>query len=243
MNEGMNATEISRAIGIPRGTVRDWIAGRLPVIVRSSGHSCPSCGESAHGFADLPHEYVYLLGMYLGDGCISSHPRGVYRLRIVLDVRYPGIIEECVDAMTLVRPRNRVSRQLRGGGFETSSPDSCVEVASYSKAWPCFFPQHGPGRKHNRPILLTDWQDSLVEEHPELMLRGLIHSDGCRFINTGTNWRHPRYTFSNASADIRRIFCRTCDMLELHWTTANNSIYVSKKRDVAILDTYVGPKG
>ena len=29
------------------------------------------------------------------------------------------------------------------------------EVASFSKHWPCLFPQHGPGRKHERKIELT----------------------------------------------------------------------------------------
>lgn len=240
--QGLNASEIARETGIPRATVRDWLAGKLPTRARDAGDSCPTCGDVAHDFRALPHEYVYLLGMYLGDGCISSHRRHVYRLRIFLDVKYPGVIEECADAIALVRPKNKVSRQLRGGGFETSSADSCVEIACYSKSWPCFFPQHGPGRKHYRSILLTDWQQALVDGHPELLLRGLVHSDGCRFMNTGTNWRHPRYVFTNMSADIRRIFCRTCEMLELHWTTANNSIYVSKKKDVAILDTYIGPK-
>jgi hypothetical protein len=28
----------------------------------------------------------------LGDGCISAHRRGVYKLRIVLDIAYPGIV-------------------------------------------------------------------------------------------------------------------------------------------------------
>jgi hypothetical protein len=34
---------------------------------------------------------------------------------------------------------NKISRTPKIG---------CTEVASYSKHWPCLFPQHGPGRKH-----------------------------------------------------------------------------------------------
>ena len=45
---------------------------------------------------------MHLLGLYLGDGCISAHARGVYRLRIVLDVKYPGIIAAATAA--LARP-------------------------------------------------------------------------------------------------------------------------------------------
>ncbi len=63
--------------------------------------------------ADLPPAYVYLLGVYLGDGCISAHRRGVYRMRVHLDVRYPGIVDECEAALRAVAPRNRVGRLSR----------------------------------------------------------------------------------------------------------------------------------
>jgi hypothetical protein len=76
-----------------------------------------------------------------------------------------------------------------------------------------------------------------------LLLRGLIHSDGSRFINTGRGgWSCPRYVFNNASADIREIFCAACDLLGLRWTTAPRAVYVSRKADVARLDEFVGPK-
>jgi hypothetical protein len=37
-------------------------------------------------------ETVHLLGLYLGDGCISAHARRVYRLRLFFDARYPEIL-------------------------------------------------------------------------------------------------------------------------------------------------------
>jgi len=104
------------------------------------------------------------------------------------------------------------------------------------------FPQHGPGRKHQRLIELADWQWSLAETDPELLLKGLIHSDGSRFINSGRNWSYPRYSFSNRSQDIRDIFCRTCDLLGVHYTFAPHTVYVSRKADVARLDEFIGPK-
>ena len=120
---------------------------------------------------------------------------------------------------------------------------SCVEVYAYSRSWPCLFPQHGPGRKHEREIALTDWQQELVARRPDLLLRGLIHSDGCRSINHGRgNWRIPRYSFSNVSDDIRGIFIAACDLLGLHTTTAPRTVYVSRKADVARMDEFVGPK-
>jgi hypothetical protein len=138
---------------------------------------------------------------------------------------------------------NAVHRQKRRGGFTTSEKFTNVEVSAYSKSWPCLFPQHGSGRKHHRKIELSDWQRTFVARHPQLLLRGLIQSDGCRFMNTGRNWRSPRYSFSNRSEDIRRIFSNACDLMELRWTAAGEkTIYVSRKADVAVLDRFVGPK-
>jgi hypothetical protein len=240
--QGFGASSIARRTGIPRGTVRDWVSGRVPKRGAKHADSCEVCGGIAHWFADLPSAYVYLLGVYLGDGCISAHRRGVYKLRVNLDLRYPGIIDECEEAIRSVDPGRKVHRLKRRSNY-TQRPDySLVEVFAYWKAWPCLFPQHGPGRKHHRRIELVEWQRDLVARHPQLLLRGLMHSDGCRFINTGRKWRHPRYSFSNRSDDILKIFCDACDLMGLHWTSAGHTIYVSRKADVAVLDRHIGPK-
>jgi hypothetical protein len=243
---GLDATEIARVAGVPRGTVRDWLAGRVPRRMRAGEGGviscCTSCGAPSHRFADLPSSYVYLLGLYLGDGCLSAHRRGVYKLRVILDLRYPRIVQDCEQAIREVNPGRRVHLVKRRSNFVDSADYSNVEVASYSKSWPCLFPQHGPGRKHRRSIDLAEWQRELVARHPRSLLRGLIHSDGCRFMNTGRKWRHPRYSFSNLSDDILRIFCRGCDLVGVNWTTAGHTIYVSRVADVATLDEFIGPK-
>jgi hypothetical protein len=237
---GKTPPTISRETGIPRSTVRDWLGGRLPN--GRADVACVDCGAQQHWFDELPPAYVYLLGLYLGDGCISAHRRRVYRLRLFFDARYPEILDAGEAAVRSVFPRNRINRLMRSGGYANSSPRSNVEVSVYSKTLPCLFPQHGPGRKHERPIVLAEWQRELVARHPELLLRGLIHSDGCRFVNTGRNWRHPRYSFSNRSEDILKIFCDACDLLGVRWTTAPRTVYVSRVRDVAVLDEFIGPK-
>lgn len=122
-----------------------------------------------------------------------------------------------------------------------------MELSAYSKSWLCLFPQHAPGKKHERPISLTEWQRRIVDEDPQFLLRGLLHSDGCRFQNTGRGgWRCPRYSFVNRSPDICSIFCDACDQLGLRWTVAphgsSRTIYISRKADVEWLDYYVGPK-
>lgn len=227
---------------LPVGTVKDWLAGRVPkhakrvVDGRLPEPTCRRCGHPVHTAWTLPPRYAYLLGLYLGDGSISSYARGVYRLRITLDTRYPGIIASAAQSVGELRGVSASVFKRRN--------QNCVDVSSYWKSWPCLLPQHAAGRKHEREIALTYWQQALVDRWPDQLIRGLIHSDGCRFINTGRgNWRCPRYTFSQASADIRRIFCDACEQLGLHWTRAGErTIYVSRKADVAILDGFIGPK-
>ena len=234
--EGLGARRIAARTGLPVATVRDWLAGRLPKSAQQALNPesfCGTCGQPAHDFASLPQSYVYLLGIYLGDGSIATHRRGVYHLRISLDVRYPGIIDETAEAIRQVAPNHRAG-QL--------SQKTWVVVWSYSRSWPCLFPQHGPGKKHERQIELAGWQQKLVLDHPRLLLRGLIHSDGCRSVNTGRNWSHPRYSFVNRSDDIRQIFCDTCDLLGVRYTLAPGRVYVSRIADVALLDGFIGPK-
>ncbi len=247
--DGLGARRAARELGLSVATVRDWHAGKLPRHSRPEAPGagnlpgcCPACRQMEHRFGELGSDYVHLLGLYLGDGSISKHRRGVYRLRIFLDRRYPQIVEECIASMQAVVPDNRVHALL--------TPSNCYSVSAYSRSWPCLFPQHGPGAKHTRPIFLADWQQELAERWPEQIAKGMIQSDGCRFVNTGRGgWRHPRYGFANVSTDITGIFCSACDCLGLRWTdafpsdeSAAVSIYVSRKEDVARLDEFVGPK-
>jgi len=111
VEKGLNDCEIERSTGIPRRTILGWRHGRTPRRRRLALgiDSCPNCGHELHDLAGLPAaDYAYLLGMYLGDGCISRAPRGVFALRIVLDRKYPGIVSECARAMGAVMPTSRV---------------------------------------------------------------------------------------------------------------------------------------
>jgi hypothetical protein len=178
--------------------------------------------------------------MYLGDGHIVEFPRSVYRLIVALDGIYPGIVDECCKAIAAVVPGALP-------GVHPQPGSRCVFVSKYSKQWPCLIPQHGPGRKHERPIVLRAWQRRLVHRHAEFFLRGLIHSDGCRFTNPVRHgdkvYTYPRYNFSNASADIRKLFCDACDLLGVEWRVMNaRNISVARRASVARLDEFVGPK-
>jgi hypothetical protein len=108
-SSGRSATEVARLVGVPRATVRDWMRGRVPRrTMLKAGAACVRCG-ARHDFDALGPSYVYLLGLYLGDGCLSAHPRGVFKLRILLDARYPDLVRECEDAMRELMPRSRLT--------------------------------------------------------------------------------------------------------------------------------------
>ena len=232
---GLNDCQIARITGIPRGTVRDWRRGKV------RREPAPTlCAVCAGAPGRLPAtSYAYLLGAYLGDGYIVHTRRGVYRLRVACDVLHVNIALWIARAIADVRGR-RAALQPR-------PTSSVIDVSSYWKHWPCLFPQHGPGRKHERSIALADWQQRIVEAHPDQLVRGLIHSDGSRHIN---RIRHPhktyeytRYEFSNRSQDIKRIFCDACDALGVGWRVMNrDAISIARRDSVARLDAFIGPK-
>lgn len=227
---GLNDCAIARATGIPRPTVNDWRHQGPHRRERTQRRSnCPRCDLVP---LDEP-SYAYLLGLYLGDGCLSWHRRDVYCLRMVLDAKYPNIIAECARAMTTVGGRRVAQTPAKG----------CVVVNAYWKHWPCLFPQHGPGKKHRRTIELMPWQRGITRQHPELLLRGLVHSDGCRILNRVNGTDYPRYHFTNKSSGIREIFCIGCDDYGVHWTAPKPvEISVARRIDVARLDLVIGPK-
>ena len=183
--------------------------------------------------------YLYLLGQYLGDGHLVTSAR-VPTLRIYTCTDYLDILDEAVDAVVRVRG-------ARPGLVGRASSARLAAVQSYWMHWPCLFPQHGPGRKHERPIRLADWQRRLVDDNPWPLIRGLIHSDGCRSVNRvvtrGTPYEYPRYFFANESADILAIMGRALDQVGVAWRyNRPNSISIAQRRAVAEVDRHVGPK-
>lgn len=236
--DGVPFGEIWRPLELPRDTVSEWLYGRR-ALLRSEHppeHSrCPRCTPTPGIPADIP-SYVYLLGLYLGDGHLVTSAR-VPVLRIFCADAWPGLIGSCTQAML-----STLARKVHHGRKQ-----GCVSVQSWSKHWPCLLPQHGPGKKHERAIQLTHWQQPLVDDNPGHFLRGLIHSDGCRVINHitkgGRTYRYPRYMFSNESMDIMGLCQQSLDKMGVRWSMCRrNLLPVARREAVELLDRHVGAK-
>jgi hypothetical protein len=188
--------------------------------------------------------YALLLGFYLGDGCIHWTGRS-FQHRIALDSAHPEVIEDAAMALRMTMLRSNVYRRTREGW-------NMVTLESNSRDWPRALPQHGPGRKHLRPIILESWQRDIVEEHPWPFLKGLLHSDGCRSINRVKTtlpsgryavYEYPRWYFVNASEDILGLFKWTCELVDVRCTRSRERMITISKRDsVARVDKHVGLK-
>ncbi|MET8688664.1 transcriptional regulator [Streptomyces sp. NPDC004732] len=240
VGQGHSLNSVSKETGVSRAALRAWRT-RIEPLDRGRADPCPRCADRPRAPED-PAAYSYLLGLYLGDGCISHQGRGVHSLRIACADDWPALIDACVAAVQAVRPGNKVCRVQSQG---------CQYVTSSSKHWPCLFPQHDPGKKHERKIALAPWQQEIVDAHPWAFIRGLIHSDGCRITNWTTRivagerkrYEYPRYFFTNLSGDIIRLFTATLDKLGVDWKAANHrNISVARKASVALMDLHVGPK-
>jgi DNA-directed RNA polymerase subunit N (RpoN/RPB10) len=232
---GVPFTEIYRTLGLSRNTVACWLYRERSKINSRADRRCPFCSRPARAL-DRPADYAYLLGSYLGDGHLLTTGR-VPLLKVACDLRYPGVIAEVGDAMLACGARV-VGHQRRDGRDD---------VRSSWMHWPCLLPQHGPGKKHERAIRLTDWQQQVVGSWPGRLLRGLFHSDGCRtdnkIVRGGRTYRYPRYFFVNESADIMGICQDALDVLGVRWRMCRrNMLSVARGVDVRKLDQYVGPK-
>jgi hypothetical protein len=239
MEVGRGDTEIASLTGIPRSTISAWRHGRGARYHQRLSSATPSWRPPD------ARSYSYLLGVYLGDGCVVTTRDTAAWLVITLDAAYPGIVTETATAVEACFPDTPVRQYLRSGGS--------VEAVQVSHpALPFAFPQHGAGRKHLRPIELEGWQLDVTRVFPRELLRGLIHSDGCRTVNKFKTklpsgrvaaYEYPRYFFSNLSEGIRRIFCDHCELLGIRWTQSNpRNISVSHRKSVALLDEFIGPK-
>jgi hypothetical protein len=232
LEDGASVSAVSRDLGIHRSTVRAWRDGPR---VRMT--ACPRCeGRPLDAKA-----YAALLGLYLGDGCVSRLAR-CYSLRVSCDAKYPGIIADVERMIEIIRSDHRAHR-VHGPGV--------IVVQSTWVHWPCLFPQHGPGRKHERVLGMQSWQWDMVEQHPADFLRGLFHSDGCRVNNWALQmaagrkkrYEYPRWQFTNESAEIMAWCQDALDLVDIPWRQSSRRLLsVSRHAAVSRLDDLIGMK-
>jgi len=158
---GENDSSIARALGLPRATVRGM--RRRAATVRPV---CPRCWRRCREAVVPEDAYAEVLGLYLGDGCISRLAR-TFRLRLSLDSKYPELVAASRASIARVLPVNRVSTHREDGGNTTI-------LTTHSGHLPCLFPQHGPGKKHHRLIALEGWQRDICLREPFALLRGTV---------------------------------------------------------------------
>jgi hypothetical protein len=116
--QGLGQAAIAREVGVSRATVRDWLShGERSVLERPMRLSRQR--QDQHDAATCPRiealddrAYAYLLGQYLGDGCISPNGRS-YKLRIStchksIDIQHL-FLEACGQLGIVSRPNNRYS--------------------------------------------------------------------------------------------------------------------------------------
>ena len=237
LDSGLSLHAVSGRLQVSRAAIRDWRDHG----VEPHGGSGTDCFVCEAADPQDAAAYASLLGYYLGDGCISRMGR-TEALRVSCDRTLPGIVDDVTSVMAAVHPGGRVGH-VRAPGVTV--------VKGYWKHWPCLFPQHGPGRKHERTLVLEPWQREIVEAHPADFLRGLFHSDGCRVNNWTTRmvggrkkrYDYPRWQFVNVSEDILGFCTEALDLLAIPWRRSRwNCISVSTRAGVARLDEVIGPK-
>ncbi|MCM1971464.1 helix-turn-helix domain-containing protein [Streptomyces sp. G1] len=242
LRSGTRNADVARRLNVPLGTVGYWKHKDLAKRGECPGSHNPDCPRCDGSPLDQP-AYAYVLGLYLGDGHISHYSRHrVPNLMITCDDRWPGLMDSAEAAVQSVFPSNQVCRVRKIG---------CHNIKVYSKHLECLFPQHGPGKKHERRIVLEDWQQAIVDAHPWEFIRGLIHSDGCRVTNwtvrNGKRYEYPRYFFTNKSDDIRKLCTDTLAKVGVQWTILARgsdpfNVSIARKASVALMDVHIGPK-
>jgi hypothetical protein len=230
---GLSDCAVSRRLRVPRSTIRDW---RRPTYVRKTpAGTCPRCWRAVRrpfGFTDA--DYAELLALYLGDGHIVRTGRSD-RLRLFLDSRYERIVVEARELLRRCFPGRPVGSINGHGGTMTVLSVYCTHLS-------CVFPQHGPGKKHERPIVLEQWQRHLLEREPWPFLRGCIRSDGCVFINRTGRYSYLSYDFKNSSADILGLFTDACDLVGVRYRRYARHVRICRRESVALMLDHVGIK-
>jgi intein-encoded DNA endonuclease-like protein len=195
---GISQNQIHKTLGFDRTTIRQILKDPEDYIEKS-------IPEFSFDYLDKK-TYSFLLAAYLGDGYIvKTHRKNVFKMRIFCDVKYQNILNEISQSLEIVFPNSKSLRRQH-----TSS--NCIEVYLYSSHLLKLFPQHGEGRKHERPIVLENWQQEIIDEYPVEFLKGLIYTDGSFYFSG----KYEYCNFTNKSMDIMKLCSDTMKKLDIN---------------------------
>lgn len=264
LNEGLSIGDIAKKYNKSFSATKYWVnkhklkskynnfkgTAKGLEIKRSDSSSNPDISHLDYSKwnEDQKRAYSYILGFYLGDGCLG-HTKKNSRSKtfmITNQASFLNMNKLITDSLQLIFPNKKIKHYYRKNS-------DCVNIMVSAISLEELFP-HGKGTKHTRKIELKEWQESICDEYPEQLIKGLIESDGCRFKPV-RKYDYTVYQFTNASKDIHHILQKFCDKLKLDYTFRTNksternekraTVYLtcfSKKEIVEKLDSFIGIK-
>ena len=196
----------SRYLGRGRGKVTTWwplspeldVPGAVGVLTR----------ESTTTQIKIDKDLCYLLGTWLGDGCVWSQDYGLgtHSIAWSLHEEYPEVRDRVVEVVGRVFPTAEVCRgSLKGS--ETGKDNLRIEDSLLAR-W--FMEEFGHGASGKR---LPEWVFGLPENLLLWLLRGLSDTDG------HVHWGHGRAPGVSIVLDNRRLIDQihlVCNRVGLH---------------------------
>lgn len=111
----------------------------------------------------------YLIGISLGDGNLSNPNGRAVRLRVTCDKKYPKLIKNIINKISVLLPKNKISIIDRG---------NAVDISCYSNQWEDFLGWKAKnGSKIKQMVKAPDWVKNNITYTKEC-LRGLFQTDG-----------------------------------------------------------------
>ena len=182
-NEGMEVSEIARILGINRGAVISWIRqNKRPRLNNVGADLTPS------------FELAYLLGVVLGDGCLSVNKKK-YKYVVVLSAKDRDFVESFQKALSKIVGRiPKIYFDRKRGSWFCSIHNKILFNYLYRS-----FKEHS----------------ELIEKYPEAFLKGIFDSEGS--VNKRKSSKNSyRWTLAIDNTDIELLnLCK--DLLDKHF--------------------------
>lgn len=271
LNDGKSMNDISKEFGVSLTSIRYWCKkfslqsqyGNFKEVNNKTKKSYKKGGfknlkievDESHldynNWSEQQEEaYSYLLGFYLGDGCLQhdiKRKTRSYTFMISNQRSFTRMNQEIVHALQILFPNKTVK-------FYNRKKSDCINIKLTAINLNLLFP-HGRGLKHTRKIELANWQEKMIEKYPKEFIKGIIESDGCRFAPRKKQCpSYIIYQFTNCSLDIHLLLQKFAKQIGLNFTFRERKNIKLKyrtpayltcfndKKSFEILESFIGPK-